>query len=324
LQWNFIWGRNDNQNGGCRVKAMSDSTIIVYTVSPTSSVPSQIVRWNFRKLRYNMSTVWYNEHGPDAEGIGMGNMIELDDTGFVMNRSVSNRLWLTRYDNQGNLLWSRLNKPSVSQFTGGDIDFVESDGGFVYSGFIQPQTSLGDTGTQDIFVIKTNCIGWADPPFANATTGSLNNFEVVLENNSQYFGSTYIYWGDGNIDTLYENSDTLIYHTYPNAGNFSAIVIAEACGDSDTLNITVVSSLVGVSEYEKPKFRVYPNPSNDALFIQTDNSLSDYEVLLTDISGKVILRKENAKQIDVSSFANGIYFIYIPQLNSIEKIQILR
>jgi hypothetical protein len=324
LQWNFTWGRDDNQNGGCNVKAMSDSTVIVYTATRISSSPTSQLKWNYRKLRYNMSTVWYVEHGPDANNIGSGNMIELEDSGFVVNRLYQSRLWLTRYDNQGNMLWSRLNKPSVSQFTGGDIDFVESDGGFVYSGFIQPQSSLGDTLTQDIFVIKTNCIGWADPPFASATTGSLDNFEVVLENNSMYFGNCFIDWGDGSFDTLYESSDTLIYHTYATDGNFNATIIAEACGDKDTLNMNVVSSLVGITEHEKKVFSVFPNPANGILNIRMENSISNYEIILSDITGKVILRKENAKQIDVSGFANGIYFVSIPELNHTEKIQIVK
>ena len=326
LQWNFPWGRDDNINGGCRVKTMSDSTIIVYTGTPTSGSPTPNVRWNFRKLRYNMSTVWYVEHGPDAQNIGSAGMIEMDDTGFVINRSYLNRLWISRYDSDGNILWSRLNKPSVSQFFGGgsSIAYIESDGGFAYSGYILPQLSLGDTLTQDIFAIKTNCIGWADPPIASATTGSLDNFEVILENNSMYFGNVYINWGDGSADTLYENSDTLIYHTYPSAGNFSAIVIAEACGDADTMQLNIVSSLVGVSEYEKPKFRVYPNPAYETLFIHTDNSISDYKINMTDISGKIILRKENMKQINVSGIECGFYFISIPELNHSEKVQIIR
>jgi hypothetical protein len=243
--WVYPFGRNDNDNGGCRVKAMSDSTVMVFTATPTSSSPTPNYRWNFRKLRYNMSTELYFEQGPDDPQIGMGDMVELSDTSFVLCLSKYNRLFLTKFDKYGTQLWSRLNKPSVSQFTGTALNLVPSDSGFVYSGFIQPQLSLGDTGTQDIFVIKTNCIGWADPPFADATTGSLDNFEVVLDNNSMYFGNCFINWGDGNFDTLYESSDTLIYHTYSNDGIFNATIIAEACGDNDTLNLNVVSSLVG-------------------------------------------------------------------------------
>ena len=324
VQWNYPWGRNDTDNGGCRVKAMSDSTVIVYTLTKTSASINPNVRWNYRKLKYNMATVWYSEHGPDEEFLGIGDIEELNDKGFVVNRSKSNRLLLTRYDSLGNMIWTRLNKPTVSQFTGTSLHLVLSDSGFVYSGFIQPQSSLGDTLTQDIFVIKTNCIGWADPPFADVIIGSLDNFEVVLENNSMYFGNVYINWGDGNADTLYESSDTLIYHTYPSDGNYSATIIAEACGDADSLNINVVSSLVGIAEYEKPKFRIYPNPANEIFFIQTENSVSEYEVIMTDISGKIILKIENAKQIDVSEFSSGFYFVTIPELNHTVKVHVLK
>lgn len=70
--------------------------------------------------------------------------------------------------------------------------------------------------------------------------------------------------------------------------------------------------------------RVFPNPSNEILFIHTENALSEYEVILTDISGKIIFRKENLKQIDVSEFASGFYFITIPELNHTEKIQVIK
>jgi hypothetical protein len=303
---------------------MKDSTIMVYTATPTSASPTPNYRWNFRKLRYNMSTALYFEQGPDDILLGMGDMVELADTSFVLCLSRFNRLFLTKYDKAGNQIWSRLNKPAVSQFTGTALNFVESDSGFIYSGFIQPQLSLGDTGTQDIFVIKTNCIGWADPPFANASTGSLDNYEVVLENNSMYFGNCYIHWGDGNADTIYESSDTLIYHTYATNGNYNAIIIAEACGDTDTLQMNIVSSLVGITEHEKEKFRIYPNPSNHILNIQMENSISEFEVIITDITGKVIFRMENEKQIDISEFSNGFYFITIPELNHTEKIQVMK
>lgn len=71
-------------------------------------------------------------------------------------------------------------------------------------------------------------------------------------------------------------------------------------------------------------FTVYPNPSKNYILIETENINSDFEIILSDITGKIILRKENCSSVDVSDFANGIYFITIPELNHTEKIQILK
>jgi hypothetical protein len=331
-QWFRKWGRNDAQNGSCGVMNLKDSSILVNSRRATQADvwPIQNRASNLQKITYNNTLVWDNDYGPIQNNNytylnGITSYFQKgDSTIFAIRTEGSGWPIFTLLENNGDLIWERTHRIIYGDHIWGNASFVQSDDGFVMSGFLQPCFGCGDTGTQDIFVIKTNCLGFAYPPLVNATTGSLDNFEVVLENNSMYFGNVYIDWGDGNSDTLYESSDTLIYHTYPSSGNYSATIIAEACGDSDTLNLNMVSSLVGVSEHEKPKFRIYPNPANEFFYIQTDNSISEYEVILMDISGKIILRNENAKQIDVSEFSNGFYLIHIPELNHTEKIQILR
>ena len=331
-QWYRKWGRNDASNGVCGVLNLKDSTILISTARATQAGldPTLNRISNLQKITYDNTVVWNYDYGSVGnyytKNIFVG--VQREDSTILCIRHESDMSYpiFQLINNNGNVVWERnykfINGDHIYYHVG--VSNVKSDDGFALSGFLQPCFGCGDTGTQDIFVIKTNCIGWADPPFANATTGSLDNFEVILENNSMYFGNVYINWGDGSADTLYENSDTLIYHTYPSAGNFSATVIAEACGDADTMQLNVVSSLVGVEEYEKPKFRVYPNPANEVLFIQMENSVTHYEIILTDISGKIIFRKENVKQIDVSDFSKGIYFINIPELGQTEKIQIIK
>jgi hypothetical protein len=331
-QWYRKWGRNDASNGACGVLNLMDSTILISTARATQAGldPTLNRISNLQKITYDNSLIWNYDYGSVnnyySQNIYVG-VQQSDSTILCIRHSYDMGYPIFQLlNNEGITIWERqykfINGQHIYYHVG--VSNVKADEGFVLSGFLQPCFGCGDTGTQDIFVIKTNCLGFADPPFADAVTGSLDNFEVVLENNSMYFGNVYINWGDGNTYTLYESSDTLIYHTYATDGNFNATVIAEACGDADTLSLNVVSSLVGVSEYEKPKFRVYPNPANETLYIQMDNLVPDYEVILMDISGKTILRKENAKQVDVSDFSGGIYFIRIPELNHIEKLQIIK
>lgn len=327
-QWLRKWGRNDAMNDGCTVIDLLDSSILISTSRSTQSGATPNTIPNMIKVDYSNNLKWDLDYGSSGSSNGIyANFQKFDSTIFCLkfdyDSKKPNHLLI---DNNGDVIWYRKNMIGVGDhnFTQTSGAFVPADSGFIVSGFLIPCFVCGDTGTQDIFVIKSNCLGFADPPLANATTGSLDNFEVVLENNSMYFGNCFIDWGDGNSDTLYESSDTLIYHTYSTDGIFNATIIAEACGDKDTLNMNVVSSLVGISEHEKKVFSVFPNPTIGVLNISMKNSISDFEIILTDITGKIILRKENCTSIDVSGFSDGFYFITIPQLNRTEKLQIFR
>lgn len=63
----------------------------------------------------------------------------------------------------------------------------------------------------------------------------------------------------------------------------------------------------------KSKFEVYPNPSNGILNISYDADLSGGLVTIYDITGVVInsssMTDNSNTQIDISNFANGVYFV---------------
>uniref|UniRef100_UPI002F93A81D T9SS type A sorting domain-containing protein n=1 Tax=Kaistella sp. TaxID=2782235 RepID=UPI002F93A81D len=54
--------------------------------------------------------------------------------------------------------------------------------------------------------------------------------------------------------------------------------------------------------------RIYPNPASDFINIEMLNTnLKDYSFSITDLSGKLLLRSENSKKINISSLSPGIY-----------------
>jgi hypothetical protein len=55
--------------------------------------------------------------------------------------------------------------------------------------------------------------------------------------------------------------------------------------------------------------KLYPNPTTDKLFLQTEQS--SYKINLLDLTGKIILTTENQREIDLSSVANGLYILNI-------------
>lgn len=64
-----------------------------------------------------------------------------------------------------------------------------------------------------------------------------------------------------------------------------------------------------------PNIMVFPNPASEIVYIEFSNSdISHAELVFTDISGKILFKKNNLstrETIDVSSFKKGIYFIQI-------------
>ena len=60
-----------------------------------------------------------------------------------------------------------------------------------------------------------------------------------------------------------------------------------------------------------PNFHLYPNPSDEALTIQLFGSLEEEEILIYDISGKIIQKEKITQQetINISNFKKGIYYI---------------
>ncbi|MFK8038803.1 MAG: T9SS type A sorting domain-containing protein [Crocinitomicaceae bacterium] len=66
------------------------------------------------------------------------------------------------------------------------------------------------------------------------------------------------------------------------------------------------SSTNNLSEKSEWSVKVYPNPCQDYLIIETD--YKDFEIMIFDSTGKVVLRSLNAF-IDCSRLSNGIYMI---------------
>ncbi len=53
--------------------------------------------------------------------------------------------------------------------------------------------------------------------------------------------------------------------------------------------------------------KIYPNPVKNILHIETPSSVKDFRTEITDVSGKLILKSENQKEINVSGISAGNY-----------------
>jgi len=57
--------------------------------------------------------------------------------------------------------------------------------------------------------------------------------------------------------------------------------------------------------------KVYPNPAKNILNIELPNHIKDFHVEITDMSGKLVLKSDNQKEINVSGVNSGNYVVTI-------------
>ena len=80
------------------------------------------------------------------------------------------------------------------------------------------------------------------------------------------------------------------------------------------INLTVINATTGTHEtiYKDNPFTIYPNPASTKLFVRGENT---QYISITDLTGQKVVEKTFApdaaanKEIDISSLAQGIYFI---------------
>lgn len=72
-------------------------------------------------------------------------------------------------------------------------------------------------------------------------------------------------------------------------------------------------------------FTIYPNPTNNRLFIKNNNHVTIDNIVICDITGKIFFESNmNISEIDVSSFKKGIYLLKIDSENNKNYYKILK
>ena len=104
------------------------------------------------------------------------------------------------------------------------------------------------------------------------------------------------------------------------SGNYAVVITENNC--SDTSACTLVDG-VGIIDITKDiAVKVFPNPAGadlSSVTIEVEN-LTDYQIVIRDIAGKVVFNKEHlnlkSNTIDISRFAAGSFFIEVKTDNN--------
>ncbi|HTO15709.1 MAG TPA: DUF4886 domain-containing protein [Edaphocola sp.] len=158
--------------------------------------------------------------------------------------------------------------------------------------------------------------------FTSNTVEDTVNFNNLSENASEYLWD----FGDGNQDTVTQPS-----HIYTNSGTYTVTLIAKdsPCEKIDTFTqtITITTSSKIKDLNFKNDFKIYPNPANQYIKINSQHQILGYEII--NILGKAVFFSSNLKpsletNIDISNLTSGLYLLKLHYKNSISTEKFIK
>ncbi|MBV8328460.1 T9SS type A sorting domain-containing protein [Chryseobacterium sp.] len=85
-----------------------------------------------------------------------------------------------------------------------------------------------------------------------------------------------------------------------------------------------VLKILGVSEIEKDKIKIYPNPTSDFIYIQLSSRSKIEDVEIYDFSGKLVVKtKLESGKLDLRHLVQGMYLVVF-QNSGIQPIKIMK
>lgn len=91
------------------------------------------------------------------------------------------------------------------------------------------------------------------------------------------------------------------------------VQVIDSNGCANTSSVIFINN-VGIHgpSFSTSEIKVFPNPTHDIVNIQSPVKVN---IQVRDLTGKVIMKQENATQVDLGSLANGVYMLIISDEN---------
>ena len=94
---------------------------------------------------------------------------------------------------------------------------------------------------------------------------------------------------------------------------------ANGCdGESNPIEINENGLSIDAIALEANQIKIYPNPTDGKVFIESPIALN---IEVKDVTGKIVLPATEAKEIDLSKYADGIYLFVIRDKDQLIKQQ---
>jgi len=292
LLWKKSYGTN-YRDWFESVTAVSDGIVAVghkYTMYMGTSYNDVVI------VKYdNSGNILWNKTLNNNEGNSYYSVATISDGVIAVGQGNSNSI-IVKYDNNGNIVWKK--------YFSGSYECVKavSDGEIV-AGYASISTS-GDTGdwagftgrgATDAILVKYDFNGnivWKKQ-FGGQGYDEYHSV-VAVSDGIIAVGESYALLGSGS--------------SFGNSGNLWDV---EGKGVGDAIIVKYIGSNTGIRDVSKvSNFKIYPNPSNNCIFIECENF---YTVKLYDTLGKEVLTQNaNGKvELNISHLSNGIYIVTI-------------
>lgn len=191
-------------------------------------------------------------------------------------------------------------------------------------------TFLGQTFTESgtYMVPFTNSLGCSGIATLNLTFVEVTYTMTVVDSTFSVSGNfNNVTW----VDCLnnFEPIVGAVFETFVGSsnGSYAAVLNLGSCDvQTECFEAVKVEEPSSLSSYETMKYLVYPNPSNNAVFIQQNGVVTqDAEIEILTLSGQTLHKQTMSEQqisIDLSSWSSGVYFIQITTASGLEMIRV--
>lgn len=193
-------------------------------------------------------------------------------------------------------------------------------------------------GQKTIKLVVTDANGNADSitsniyvqgvPVANMNLNQLNDSTIKVFNGSTFTNSILWDFGDGNTSSV-QNPQ----YTYDSSGTFTVTLTADGDCGIDVVTQTVVIQLVNTANQftVADHISVFPNPSNGQYTVMIDGLTKDLTLKIVDVQGRTLREWQHVnptanftKNIDISAFANGVYFLQIQTEDGVNVVKLIK
>jgi PKD repeat protein len=194
------------------------------------------------------------------------------------------------------------------------------------------------SSTDSFVICKTITISSCKALFTVALDTN-KKYKLFLINRSSNTLSTKYLWDFGDSTTSTSRNPT---HSYGSFGKFNICLTVTDGGCSSTYcdtvgldstgkllkasswELVVLDEMVfGVAPVNKSTLKVYPNPANQSITIETGNVMSNFEKLeICDLHGKILIQKaidlgNDSMIVDITGLNRGLYFIKLSNNESV-------
>ena len=150
---------------------------------------------------------------------------------------------------------------------------------------------------------------------------SSNDYYVNGSRNSNYYWS--VEYGE-----IFNQGDSLITILWDSVLTNTTINVVENTEDgcaSDTisLNVEIVISTGLIDFNNEETFKIYPNPSNGEIFIDTRAYMGDLETEIFDMTGRS-LKKGYGRRISILNYPDGLYILRVYYKQKFDDFRVIK